>query len=199
MATNLKTTCREQETTNTNEETMRPDSITTIRPRTPTDLPKTASLLAKVHARDSYPVQGVQRAEAFLSSPSTLSAWVAVRPSGEVIGHAALSSPSLSDPAVALWKTQDRSEPIAVLERLFVDPAARGEGLAGRLMRVAVAESGRRGLRAVLFALVKDQAAMRLYVREGWEEFGRSMYEYESGDGMRTSMEAVCFVAPLGS
>ena len=178
---------------------MQPDSTTTIRPRDLTDLPKTATLLAKVHARDSYPVQGVQHAEAFLSSPSTLCAWVAVRPSGEIIGHVALSSPSPSDPAVALWKAQNRSEPVAVLERLFVDPSARGEGLAGRLMGVAVAEAGRRGLRAVLFALVKDQAAMRLYVREGWEEFGGSMYGYEGGDGMMTRMEAVCFVAPLGS
>lgn len=183
----------------------------TIRTRQQTDLSACASLLTRVYAKDRYPVQGVSRAIEFLSSPSTLAAWVAT-PSpaelsdsdqapqaAEIIGHVALISPSSSDPAVALWYAQNHPEPIAVLERLFVDPDARGQGLAQKLLRTVSEEAARRGLKAVLFALVKDFGAMRLYEREGWVEFGRSMYAYADHEGRETEMEAVCYVAGGGN
>ena len=195
-------------------------TTTTIRPRNPSDLPSCASLLARVYARDGYPVQGVSHAIEFLSSPSTLAAWVAEEeeienaaaattatnnPSNQptskppsILGHVSLTSPSptSTDPAVALWRSQHPSEPIAVLERLFVDPDARGQGLAAKLLHAASEEAGKRGLRAVLFALVKDEGAMRLYARVGWREFGRRMYGYRDGEGREAEMEAVCFVGP---
>lgn len=187
-----------------------------IRPRVQTDLPSCASLLARVYEKDAYPVQGVSNAIEFLSSPSTLVSWVAVAPAAEeasgaenakkgtetqhdrVIAHVSLSLPSSNstDPAVVLWRSQNQSEPVAVLERLFVDPAARGQGLAEKLMRTVTEEAGKRGLRCVLFALVKDAGAMRLYERVGWKEFGRKMYGYEDGERQWKEMEAVCFVAP---
>lgn len=179
----------------------------TIRPRQPADLPSCASLLTRVYEKDRYPVQGVSRAMEFLSSPSTLAAWVAASQpeidtgateNGKITGHVALTSPSPSDPSVALWYAQKHPEPIAVLERLFVDPEARGQGLAEKLMRAACEEAGRRGLKAVLFTLIKDVGAMRLYERVGWREFGRSMYAYTDHEGRETEMEAVCYVGPSG-
>jgi ribosomal protein S18 acetylase RimI-like enzyme len=179
----------------------------TIRTRQPTDLPSCASLLARVYEKDRYPVQGVSHAIEFLSSPSTLAAWVAVQPPADeddttqeakVLGHVALTSPSTSDPAVALWYSQNRPEPIAVMERLFVDPEARGQRLAERLMRAVSEEAERRGMKAVLFTLIKDVGAMRLYERVGWQEFGRSVYAYQDHEGRATEMEAVCYVAPGG-
>jgi ribosomal protein S18 acetylase RimI-like enzyme len=152
----------------------------TIRTRQPTDLPSCASLLARVYEKDRYPVQGVSHAIEFLSSPSTLAAWVAVQP------------PADED------DTQNRPEPIAVLERLFVDPEARGQRLAERLMRAVSEEAERRGMKAVLFTLIKDVGAMRLYERVGWQEFGRSVYAYQDHEGRATEMEAVCYVAPGG-
>jgi GNAT superfamily N-acetyltransferase len=178
----------------------------TIRTRQSTDLPSCASLLARVYEKDRYPVQGVSHAIEFLSSPSTLAAWVAVQPPADkddttqeearILGHVALTSPSTSDPAVALWYSQNRSEPIAVLERLFVDPEARGQRLAERLMRAVSEEAEKRGMKAVLFTLIKDVGAMRLYERVGWQEFGRSVYAYQDHEGKDTEMEAVCYVAP---
>jgi ribosomal protein S18 acetylase RimI-like enzyme len=180
----------------------------TIRTRQPTDLPSCASLLARVYDKDRYPVQGVSRAIEFLSSPSTLAAWIAVKPTADsdattqeeakIFGHVALTSPSPSDPSVALWYSQNRSEPIAVLERLFVDPEARGQGLAEKLMKAVSEEAEKRGMKAVLFTLIKDVGAMRLYERVGWREFGRSMYAYQDHEGRDTEMEAVCYVAPGG-
>ncbi|GAB7324058.1 hypothetical protein MBLNU13_g07450t1 [Cladosporium sp. NU13] len=201
-------------------------TTTTIRTRNPSDLPYCASLLARVYASDGYPVQGVSHAVEFLSSPSTLEAWVAEetatttttttnnkisnlcnptnKPSPNpkrILGHVSLTSPSptSTDPAVTLWRSQHPSEPIAgvaVLERLFVDPATRGQGLAAKLLQTASEEAGKRGLQVVLFALVKDSGAMRLYERAGWREFGRRMFGYTDGEGAEREMEAVCFVGP---
>jgi GNAT superfamily N-acetyltransferase len=192
-----------------------------IRPRLPSDLPSSASLLARVYEKDRYPVQGVSNAIEFLSSPSALASWVAVvagdTPASppndnqdqaekkdedkddnlEILAHISLSlpPPTSTDPAVVLWRSRN-SEPVAVLERLFVDPTARGQGLAEKLMRTVTEEAGKRGLRCVLFALVKDVGAMRLYERVGWKEFGKEMYGYEDAEGEWTEMEAVCYVAP---
>jgi GNAT superfamily N-acetyltransferase len=186
-----------------------------IRPRLPTDLSSCASLLARVYEKDRYPVQGVSNAIGFLSSPdTTLGSWVAVaegspEPASSnndnqdgnlpVLAHISLSLPppisTSTDPAVVLWRSQN-SQPVAVLERLFVDPTARGQGLAERLMRTVTEEAGKRGLRCVLFALVKDVGAMRLYERVGWKKFGREMYGYEDGEGEWREMEAICYVGP---
>jgi GNAT superfamily N-acetyltransferase len=193
----------------------------TIRPRLPTDLPSSASLLARVYEKDAYPVQGVSNAIEFLSSPSTLASWIAVADEQEppslaetedqtseekqdgseppkTLAHVSLTLPpqTSTDPAVVLWRSQNTHEPVAVLERLFVDPSARGQGLAERLMKTVTEEAGERGLRCVLFTLVKDVGAMRLYERVGWKEFGREMYGYEDAEGKWREMEAVCFMAP---
>jgi hypothetical protein len=210
---------------------------TVIRTRHETDLPFCASLLARVYASDGYPVQGVSHAIEFLSSPSTLAAWVAEdisttttenasnpsnspeQPSPKnILGHVSLStpSPSSTDPAVTLWRLQQppssqfsssSSSPasatpdVLVLERLFVDPSARGQGLAAKLLSAASEEAARLGLRVVLFTLVKDQGAMRLYERVGWRVFGRRMFGWRDGEreGEEREMEAVCFVGPESS
>lgn len=214
---------------------------TTIRPRHPSDLPSCASLLSRVYKRDGYPVQGVSHAIEFLSSPSTLAAWVAeedvssstttsdpattspnqplATAKTKILGHVSLSTPSpqTTDPAVTLWRSQhpslsnpSSSSPscsspsspnadVLVLERLFVDPSARGQGLAAQLLRATSEEAGKRGLRVVLFALVKDQGAMRLYERSGWVEFRRAMFAWRDGEAQgerEREMEAVCFVGP---
>jgi len=219
----------------------------TIRPRHPSDLPSCASLLARVHAKDRYPIQGISHAIEFLSSADTIASWVAVaereaettinenptpleEEEGEeegkktshattkpepprILAHISLTSPppNSTDPAVVLWRSQQQEhpesqpepypEPVAVLERLFVDPNARGQGLAEDLIRVVSSAAGERGQRCVLFALVKDAGAMRLYERVGWRVFGRGVYRYGyeeegEGEGREMEMEAVCFVAP---
>jgi ribosomal protein S18 acetylase RimI-like enzyme len=121
----------------------------------------------------------------------------------KILAHISLSLPvpssaSSTDPAVALWHTLHPSHPppIAVLERLFVDPSARRQGLAESLIRTVTAAAAEKGLRCVLFALVKDVGAMRLYGRVGWGEFGRRGFGYEDVEGEWREMEAVCFVGP---
>ena len=170
----------------------------TIRPRDRSDLPSCAAVLTRVHAKSGYPVGGVANCVPFLTGPSILTAWVATLGSSpeDIIGHIALSSPDVSDPAVKLWYEQNGQDgqPIAVLGRLFVDPGAQGKGAAADLIKAVVEEARTKGWRLVLFALVKDQGAMRLYERLGWDVYGRDVYHY--GEGKKQSMEAVCYVSP---
>ncbi|KAI7193692.1 hypothetical protein KC316_g4957 [Hortaea werneckii] len=142
----------------------------------------------------------------------------------------------------------DEQEGIAVLERLFIHPSARGQGLASSLLGTAeewartttslalspsCSSTGdnepnqqhqqkkqepkekekKPGIRLLLFALAKDEPAMRLYRRRGWAEFGRTGFTWDDGPSFPTSrdgeegeggeknqkkeMEAICFVSPL--
>ncbi|KAI7468574.1 hypothetical protein KC357_g6726 [Hortaea werneckii] len=202
---------------------------------------------------------------------------------GQIVGHVAVSRPRESDVAVRLWRAlhlpqrrgstaagqeekvekEEEAEGIAVLERLFIHPSARGRGLASSLLRTAEEwaahptssspldnpfeeeHDGERvgdgqpmqqqqqqnkhgkktkpkGLRLLLFALTKDEAAMRLYRRRGWEEFGRTGFIWADDEGVSVhggsegvqevegvegggkerrkkkekEMEAMCFVSP---
>jgi GNAT superfamily N-acetyltransferase len=165
-----------------------------IRIRTTDDLPACVETLTRVYDTDRYPVQGVEGAQDFLGDPHIDPAWVAVK-GGSVVGHIAIGKATGDDPSVALWWEKHPGAPIAVLERLFVDPDHRGVGLAARLIETAVSWSRGAGLRLVLFALVKDVGAARLYARLGWEFFGSSCYRYGAG----LEMEALCYVSPASS
>ena len=115
------------------------------------------------------------------------------------VGHVALSRASEHDAAAALWRLhpEARLAPnggILVLGRLFVHPSARGAGVATQLIEAAAAEaSGRAGItRLVMFALVKDRDAIRLYRKLGWVHYGTAVYRW--GDGQQMSAE--CFASP---
>ncbi|KAI7426754.1 hypothetical protein KC364_g16594, partial [Hortaea werneckii] len=261
-----------------------PRPTITIRPRRhPEDLLPLTQLLQTVYDRDAYPVQGTADAEAFLTQPSTLRAWVAETSSssssssseigeengerrGQIVGHIAVSRPREGDVAVKLWRElhqrrgaidggqEEEGEPIALLERLFIHPSFRNHGLASSLLGTAEnwarsrtttlipttfpeeksspqddlqdspgqqqqqqnpkkQNKPKKATRLLLFALAKDENAMRLYRRRGWEEFGRTGFgweewgssgyggregggegvEGEGGGGERKEMEAICF------
>ncbi|KAI7163506.1 hypothetical protein KC349_g1369 [Hortaea werneckii] len=133
---------------------------------------------------------------------------------------------------------EGEEEPIAVLERLFIHPSARGQGLASSLLGTAEEwartttslalspscsskgadepnqhqhqhqqkkqepkeKKKNKGIRLLLFALSKDEPAMRLYRRRGWAEFGRTGFTWDDegeGEENKKEMEAICFVSPL--
>lgn len=72
--------------------------------------------------------------------------WVAEEESGQgIIGHIVLSRSEEGDAAAALWN----GGPAAVIDRLYVDPAARGRGVGAALMQQAVAEAELRALHPV--------------------------------------------------
>ncbi|KAK4547571.1 hypothetical protein LTR36_000528 [Oleoguttula mirabilis] len=129
-------------------------------------------MLRLVHAHSGYPVQGTDNAKAFLSGGPIEQAWIAEH-AGQIVGHVAVSKATEDDVSVALWRKKHPEDPVAILERLFVHPEKLGGGIATRLIRTASSWGREAGCRLVLFALVKDQAAMRLYKRLGWTAFAR--------------------------
>lgn len=162
-----------------------------VRPRTTVDLDDCVAVLQRVHEKDGYPVQGTANAKAFLCQKATQQAWVAER-GGGIVGHVAVSVADEDDVAVKLWRGLHPSEPVALLERLFVDPRARGRGAASELMEMAVEWARSHQVRLVLFALAKDEGAMELYERLGWSRFGTTEYSWDQGK----RMEAMCYVSP---
>ena len=165
----------------------------TVRSRTDHDLDACMDVLQHVYDTSGYPVQGTSKARDFLSKGFIQNAWVAVH-DDKVIGHVALSAPDDSDVSVALWRATYPEQPmIAVLGRLFVDPRHTRGGAATQLLQAVEEWSRQTNTRLVLFALDKDQAAMRLYRRQQWVEFGTVPYRY----GQDKEMDAVCFASPL--
>ncbi|KAK5107192.1 hypothetical protein LTR62_001638 [Meristemomyces frigidus] len=163
--------------------------MTTTRVRADADMDGCIEVLGHVYATDGYPVQGLDHARQFLTE-GIEQAWVAVN-NGKIIGHAAVSPATDSDVSVVLWRRLYPGKPsIAVLGRLFVDPEQRGSGAATYLLEAADSWSEHARCRLVLFALEKDQVAMKVYKRRGWTEYGTVPYHYGGGK----EMAAVCFV-----
>jgi len=165
--------------------------MVSIRPRADADLDGCIRVLHKVYASDGYPVQGIDNAKAFLTGDSLDQAWVAER-DGQIVGHVAVSQATDDDVSVALWRRQHPHDHLAVLGRLFVDPNKRAGGVASQLIAAALEWAKQAQVRLVMFGLIKDQAAIRLYERLGWSTFGSTTYHYDSG----REMEAICFASP---
>lgn len=163
-----------------------------IRPRRLCDIPGAAKALVEVHATDGYPVEGVADPEGWLRSNDLIEAWVAER-DGRIVGHVAIFRPSGED-AVDLYQRQFNGsvEDVAVLARLFVVREACRNAVGERLLKAATQHAADSGKRLVLDVMTKDQAAIRLYKRLGWQPFGSADHRY--GEGHQTS--ALCFVSP---
>jgi ribosomal protein S18 acetylase RimI-like enzyme len=124
-----------------------------IRPRTSADLEACVEALAQVQAADRYPVDWPDDPAGWLTPGARLRAWIAVEAAveaGAVLGHVALT-------------------PDMEITRLFVVPAARGRGLAARLLDA---------VRAVALVPLKLEvssegtAAIAFYERSGWRRVG---------------------------
>jgi ribosomal protein S18 acetylase RimI-like enzyme len=71
------------------------------------------------------------------------------------------------------WSTV-RLGPAFVLEDLFVEPAARGSGIADALLERALAFARERGATGMFLETALDnERAQRVYERNGWKREGR--------------------------
>ncbi|KAH8161220.1 hypothetical protein CIB48_g7029 [Xylaria polymorpha] len=157
------------------------------RPRQDQDLPACVEIIKVV-----YPVGGVGQALEELQTDDQ--AWVA-EDDGAIIGHVAMNKASASYVNVALWLEKHPEANIAVLARLFVHPEARRRGAATMLVHAVEEAARREGRRLLILALVKDQDAIRLYRRLGWEHYGTTVFRWGEGN----EMDAECFANPLSS
>ncbi|MFC9090319.1 GNAT family N-acetyltransferase [Nocardiopsis dassonvillei] len=159
-----------------------------IRQREDRDLPACAAVLKEVHAKDGYPVEGVDDALGWLTPDGLVAAWVA-ESDDRLLGHICVTE-ERGEEAARLWRARD-SRPVGVLARLFVSPAARGCRLGEKLTRAAMEDAERRGWRLVLDVMEKDRAATRVYEKLGWESLGEIWHVVE---GRR--VPAFAYVSP---
>ncbi|KAI8625734.1 acyl-CoA N-acyltransferase [Xylariaceae sp. FL1651] len=165
--------------------------MASIRLRKDEDLAACVEVMKAVYETSGYPVAGVDNAAADLQTDDL--AWVAEDGEGSVIGHVALKEARTGNVGAALWWELHPGANIAVLGHLFVHPRSRGAGAGSRLVRTAEEEARRKGQRLIMFALVKDQDAIRLYRRLGWEHYGSVIYRWGEGN----AMAAECFASPV--
>ncbi|MEV0620510.1 GNAT family N-acetyltransferase [Nonomuraea sp. NPDC050404] len=134
-----------------------------IRDRTPLDLDACVKALAEVQAVDRYPVDWPSDPGRWLTPADLARAWIAepVPQAGVVLGHVAL--------------TEDLE-----ITRLFVAPAARGGGLAARLIDTVRAATH---LPLKLQVSSEGQAAIRFYERSGWRRIGSDRADWLNAAG----------------
>jgi [ribosomal protein S18]-alanine N-acetyltransferase len=124
------------------------------------DLDACVQALALVHAADRYPVDWPRDPAGWLMPGDLTGAWVAVE-AGVVVGHVGLA------------------RGVEVV-RLFVVPAARGGGLAGRLLTAVRAAAG-----GPLELEVSSEgvAAIAFYERSGWRRVGSARSGWRNAAG----------------
>ncbi|EHM25152.1 putative acetyltransferase [Streptomyces sp. W007] len=110
-----------------------------------------------------------------------------------MVGHIAIMKAE-GEKAVTLWQQQSGEDEsrIGVLARLFVVRSARKHAVGESLMRAAMDYAEENDLRLVLDVMDKDEAAIRLYERLGWQFIGGATHQF--GDGQQ--IPAKCYVWP---
>ncbi|MBT2426185.1 GNAT family N-acetyltransferase [Streptomyces sp. ISL-112] len=126
-----------------------------------------------------------------MTPPGVVKAWVAHRDG--VVGHIAIMKAE-GEKAVTLWQQQSGEDQthIGVLARLFVVRSSRKHAVGEGLMQAAMDYAEENGLRLVLDVMDKDEAAIRLYERLGWQFIGGATHQF--GDGQQ--IPAKCYVWP---
>ncbi|MEV7021568.1 GNAT family N-acetyltransferase [Kitasatospora sp. NPDC093558] len=164
-----------------------------VRRRRVTDLADCVRLLGDVRTTDGYPTDWPERPAAWLTPEGLLAAWVA-EADDRVLGHVALSRSAPGDAAPVLWghRTGARPELTAVVNRLYVAPAARGRGVGARLLANALTHARALGLHPVLDVLATDAGAVACYRRLGWTWLGSVDQQWGGG----RTVVVQCFAAP---
>ncbi|OTB07317.1 hypothetical protein M426DRAFT_248956 [Hypoxylon sp. CI-4A] len=164
--------------------------MTTVRLRTDEDIPACHQVLCAVYKVSGYPVEGVDDPAPYFNHGGI--AWIAEN-DGIVAGHIAITKAATENVAVALWsQLHPEDANLAITGRLFVNPINRKGGTASRLIDTAVEEARRRGQRLLMFCLIKDQNAIRLYRKLGWQHYGITTFKWEEN----SQMAAECFAYP---
>jgi len=131
--------------------------------------PRDAAALAKLHAR-SFPVGWSEsEMERLLSDPSVLS-------------HIARGNGGRG-PAAGFLMSRCAGDEAEILS-VAVDPAVRGRGLAGELLRHHLSRVAARGIAKIFLEVGEDnRPALRLYAKAGFREAGKRTGYYPRPEG----------------
>lgn len=132
----------------------------TIRPVTADDVPAVVSLVSRVLAEFGLTFGAGSETDAQLHAlPASYARdgggfWVAVAPDGTLLGTAGVAPVAPGD---------------VELRKMYLEPAARGRGLAKRLLAVAVAHARARGARRMVLDTTEQMTdAQRFYESHGF-------------------------------
>ena len=142
-----------------------------VRSRAATDIPGCVDALRLVHEVDRYPTRWPPDPSAWLTPKAMQQAWVAVE--GErIVGHVAVTVVAEPTEIVSRALAGSSRREVRSISRLFVAPAGRGRGVAGRLLDVATASARNDDADCVLDVVADGLAAIALYERRGWRRVG---------------------------
>jgi GNAT superfamily N-acetyltransferase len=153
----------------------------TIRVRVAQDLPACTEVLRRVHEANGYPGRWPRDPAGWISPAGLMRAWVA-ETGGAIAGHTGLVHGMQA--GCVLRATGRGAGELAVVARLFVDPAARRAGLARELLDTAKAHAVAGGLQPVLDVVEGSHAAIALYERSGWRQAGRERATWTTPAGL---------------
>ena len=99
-------------------------------------------------------------------------AWFAERLAGNVVLAGRLADATLAGMAGVMFYATPKLRHKALLWGMFVRPEARGSGLAAALVERAIEEASRAAEEMRLSVVISNQAAIRLYRRFGFRQYG---------------------------
>jgi ribosomal protein S18 acetylase RimI-like enzyme len=139
--------------------------IPDIRPATVADVPALVGLMAEFYAEAGFPLPAGPAAQAFetLLTDTRLGAVWLAESSGTPVGHIVLT----------VCFSMEYGGLRGFIDDLYVQPAARGQGVAAGLLGAARDGAVARGVRSLHVEVGSDNdAARRLYERAGYVESG---------------------------
>lgn len=158
----------------------------TVRSKRADDVPGCVQALAEVHDRDAYPTRWPADPAKWLNPAHLLAAWVAVD-NGAVGGHIGVVA-GVEDEQL-IEAAGRPSEELAMVSRLFVRPAARGQRLGEQMLSTATAFAAQHQLGLVLDVVDDGRTtATQLYERLGWRMVGRRSAGWITPAGTRPQL-----------
>jgi GNAT superfamily N-acetyltransferase len=162
-----------------------------LRRTEPADLDGCVAMLRRVHEINGYPSRWPADPGPWLTPAGQVAAWVA-EVDGQLAGHVGLVQ-GVPTPCLLRATGRDPGE-LGGIVRLFVDPAARRQGLARGLLDVAAAHARASDLVPVLDAVADSAPAIALYERAGWRLAGTETATWVTPAGLVPTLR--CYVGP---
>ena len=133
------------------------------------DIPTLIDLMAEFYGESGFPLPVANAQAAFttlLSDARLGGAWIGWTDDGEPTGHAVLT----------VCYSMEYGGLRGFVDDLFVRPAARGQGVAAKLLDALAADCAVRGVRALHVEVGPDNAiAQRVYARGGFVDSGHML------------------------
>jgi aminoglycoside 6'-N-acetyltransferase I len=140
----------------------------TVRRAVPSDLPEWARLRRALWPEETEPGEHERELRAFFANPGRAVTFVAVRPSGGLLGFIEIDVRSVAEGS---W-----SGPVPYIEGWYVDEDARRQGVGTALVRAAEAWAREAGFREMASdAEITNSASLEAHRRLGYEEVSRNV------------------------